>query len=285
MTTQKIVTVKNVHGCVDKNGTVWLNAEDIARRLRFVQTKNGVEYVQWETVNNYLRSCGFSKNVGKDDFIPENTFYRLAMKASNETAQVFQEKIIDVIIPAIRRTGFFSSKPLSLAQQTAMQVQLNLQFEERFGKVEDTLTQQGERLDKVIDTIKHLQDRNNAVALNSKSVDIKQLKEVVTRNQGPSGEIKTLISEIVSFTATTNTPYSYKAAYDLFYDMLKQNTGIRICTRINNLRKRMKEQGLPKTKIKQISGLDAITADPMTWARVRDVIDILKRYLNEAREG
>lgn len=156
MATQKVVTVKNVHGCVDENGTVWLNAEDIARGLRFVQMKNGVEYVHWETVNNYLRSCGFSQNVGKDDFIPENTFYRLAMKVSNEAVQEFQEKIIDVVIPVIRRTCFCSSQSLSLAQQISMQAQLNLQFEERFRKVEDTLTQQGERLDKVIDTIKKI---------------------------------------------------------------------------------------------------------------------------------
>lgn len=156
MTTQQVVTVKNVHGCVDENGMVWLNAEDVARGLKFVQRKNGVEYVHWQTVNNYLRSFGFSQNVWKDDFIPENMFYHLAMKMSDEAAQTFQEKIIDIVIPAIRRTGFYSSKSLSLAQQIAMQAQLNLQFEERFRKMEDTLTQQGERFDKVIDTIKKI---------------------------------------------------------------------------------------------------------------------------------
>lgn len=156
MTTQQVVTVKNVHGCVDENGTVWLNAEDVARGLRFVQTKNGVDYVYWETVNNYLHSCRFSKNVGKDDFIPENMFYRLAMKASDATAQTFQEKIADMVIPVIRRTGFCSSKPLSLAQQIAMQEQLNSQLEERVRKLEDTLAQQGKLLDKVIDTIKKI---------------------------------------------------------------------------------------------------------------------------------
>lgn len=39
------------------------------------------------------------------DFIPENIFYRLAMKAKNETAEKFQALVADEIIPSIRRTG------------------------------------------------------------------------------------------------------------------------------------------------------------------------------------
>ena len=46
--------------------------------------------------------------MGKDglpDYIPENIFYRLAMKARNETAEAFQAKIADEVIPSIRKTG------------------------------------------------------------------------------------------------------------------------------------------------------------------------------------
>ena len=50
----------------------------MARGLGFTQEKNGVEYVRWETVNNYLRELKFSQQVGKDAYIPENIFYRLA---------------------------------------------------------------------------------------------------------------------------------------------------------------------------------------------------------------
>ena len=38
----------------------------------------------------YLNDFGFSPEVGKDAYIPENIFYRLAMKARNETAERFQ---------------------------------------------------------------------------------------------------------------------------------------------------------------------------------------------------
>lgn len=41
------------------------------------------EAVCWNTVRQYLAEIGFSQEVAKDGFIPENVFYRLAMKAKN----------------------------------------------------------------------------------------------------------------------------------------------------------------------------------------------------------
>ncbi|MCI9127419.1 MAG: hypothetical protein HFG28_09505 [Eubacterium sp.] len=38
-------------------------------------------------------------------FISENIFYRLAMKAKNETAEKFQAKVANEIIPSIRKHG------------------------------------------------------------------------------------------------------------------------------------------------------------------------------------
>lgn len=99
--------IMNISGvdCYEKDGTAYLNLEAVARGLGFTQTKNGVEYVKWERVSAYLSELGFSPEVGKDGYIPENIFYRLAMKAKNETAEKFQALVADEIIPTIRRTG------------------------------------------------------------------------------------------------------------------------------------------------------------------------------------
>ena len=109
--------IMNISGvdCYEKDGTAYLNLEAVARGLGFTQTKNGVEYVRWETVDKYLSGLGFPNKLGKvvptcgdgslPDFIPENIFYRLAMKAKNETAEKFQALVADEIIPTIRRTG------------------------------------------------------------------------------------------------------------------------------------------------------------------------------------
>lgn len=103
------IEIINISGvdCYEKDGTAYLNLEAVARGLGFTQQKNGVEYVRWETVKAYLTELGFSQQVGKEDFIPENIFYRLAMKAKNEAAEAFQAKIADEVIPSIRKHGAY----------------------------------------------------------------------------------------------------------------------------------------------------------------------------------
>lgn len=107
----EVITIGNVSGYIAKDGSAWLNAEDVARGWGFTQTKNGVEYVKWERVNGYLKEFGFSPQVGKGDFLPENMVYRLGFKASNEVAQAFQAKLADEVLPAIRKTGSYSTMP------------------------------------------------------------------------------------------------------------------------------------------------------------------------------
>lgn len=105
----EIITIGDVRGYIDSNGVAQLNAEDIARGWGFTksETKNGKVYdsVRWSRVNGYLQEFGFRPLVGEDDFIPENMAYRLGFKASNDAAQVFQAKLADEILPAIRKHG------------------------------------------------------------------------------------------------------------------------------------------------------------------------------------
>lgn len=107
-TIDNLVTIQGIRGFIDNKDIAWLHIADIAKGLGFTQFKNGVEYVRWETVDNYLIEMGFSQLVGKESFIPENVFYRLAMKAKNETAEKFQAIVADEILPQIRKTGSYS---------------------------------------------------------------------------------------------------------------------------------------------------------------------------------
>lgn len=112
--TMEIMTIQNVRAYVDAQGTAWLNAEDVARGLGFTQTAaSGNEVVRWERVNKYLREFGFIPTSGDDvkagSYIPENMFYRLAMKASNATAERFQALVADEILPTLRKHGVYAT--------------------------------------------------------------------------------------------------------------------------------------------------------------------------------
>jgi len=102
----ELVTINNVRGYLDDDNTAWLNLEDVARGLGFTQVKNNKEYVKWERVHQYLTDLNFSTS-GEKDFIPENVFYRLCMKANNEVAREFQGNVCDNILPQIRKTGMY----------------------------------------------------------------------------------------------------------------------------------------------------------------------------------
>ena len=142
----EIVTIGGID-CYEENGTAYLKLEAVARGLGFTQTqnKNGKEYisVRWDRVREYLKEIGFPHKWGKDKtdvatscdgdelyelgfdtsaergvptsghdnklpaYIPENVFYRLAMKAKNETAEKFQAFVADEVIPSIRKHGAY----------------------------------------------------------------------------------------------------------------------------------------------------------------------------------
>ena len=108
-----IINISGVD-CYEKDGTAYLKLEAVARGLGFTktETKKGVEYntIRWERVFGFLVEFGFDHKWGKDDFIPENIFYRLAMKAKNAAAEAFQAKIADEVIPSIRKHGAYMTE-------------------------------------------------------------------------------------------------------------------------------------------------------------------------------
>jgi anti-repressor protein len=104
---KQLITIQGVRGYINENGIAQLNLEDVSRGLGFIDTSKGTEYVRWNTVKTYLNDIGFSQEVAKESFIPENIFYRLAMKAKNEVAEKFQAKVADEILPSIRKHGAY----------------------------------------------------------------------------------------------------------------------------------------------------------------------------------
>lgn len=111
--------ILNVDGieCYEKDGTAYLKLETVARGLGFTFiAKSGNEVVRWNTVYGYLKDLGVATSCNGasyqddcPDFIPENIFYRLAMKAKNEAAEKFQAKVADEIIPSIRKHGLYAT--------------------------------------------------------------------------------------------------------------------------------------------------------------------------------
>lgn len=105
------MNTKNICGvdCYEQNGVAYLRLENVARGLGFTRiAASGNEVIMWSRVEKYLEDLGVH-TCAHDDFILENIFYRLAMKAKNETAEKFQALVADEIIPSIRKNGIYAT--------------------------------------------------------------------------------------------------------------------------------------------------------------------------------
>lgn len=146
----ELITVSGVRGYIDENETAQLNLEDCARGLGFTTVAtSGNECVRWQTVRKYLGDLGVatSCNDNLPEFIPENIFYRLAMKAKNETAEKFQTKVADEILPAIRKTGQYSTKPSCIEDVLITQLQAMKDLRQKVDKHDEQLTTVNHRID------------------------------------------------------------------------------------------------------------------------------------------
>lgn len=89
------------------DGSISINAEDTAIGFGWRRDKGGKNYVMWDRFNGFCEELGFPHKCGKDTYIPESLFYRLGMKASNATAEKFQNWLALDVIPSIRKTGSY----------------------------------------------------------------------------------------------------------------------------------------------------------------------------------
>lgn len=236
--TNDIITVSGVSGYIDESGTAQLNLEHVARGLGFVTIVSGTEYVRWNRVADYLEEFGFLPHVAKEEltaaqiramlpeFIPENIFYRLAFKANNKTAVDFQQRVADEILPAIRKTGTYSARPMTTIQMLAAQAQAMADLEQK-------VTTTSNRLDGAVEAL---------------AAPTPKDWQTETGNR-----IKRICKE---------NGLSYLDTFGKLYEELEDQAHVNLDARVRNLRTRLKRQGHTSREYNSISKLCTISNDP-----------------------
>lgn len=136
--------------------------------------KNGVKYVRWNRVNNYLPSN--SPQVAKGDFIPEPLVYKLAFKASNQVAEQFQDWLAIEVIPTIRKTGGYVANDELFIQTYLPQADENTKL--LFKTTLHTMKEQS----KQIETMKPKVIFAEAVESSESSVLVGELAKIIQQN-------------------------------------------------------------------------------------------------------
>lgn len=102
----------------EENGQILFDAESAAIGLGIVSKAKGYTNIRWSRVNDYLDSAKSGRKIQKGDFITEPQFYKLAIKANNETAENFQDWVTSEVLPAIRKTGGYSVQQSTQLNET-----------------------------------------------------------------------------------------------------------------------------------------------------------------------
>lgn len=221
--------------CYEQDGTAYLKLEDVARGLGFTRTAaSGNEVVMWSRVDGYLSDLGVH-TCAHDGFIPENIFYRLAMKAKNETAEKFQALVADEIIPSIRKTGSYSivQADPNLPPELAMVEGLLNSMKQMYS------TQQ--RHDKAIEQL-------------TESMDT--MKEVMTTDV--NGDWRTACGHAIQAVARKlGGGKAYEEAWNEVYTEMEHN-GFFVRRRLENRKKSAAAQGMSPTYVRKLNALDII---------------------------
>ncbi|KAB8139070.1 hypothetical protein F9U64_01345 [Gracilibacillus oryzae] len=209
-----------------ENGQALFDAEQVARSLGFIQTKNHKQYIRWETVNRYLEKY-LSQHLGKGDFIPEPLVYKLAFKASNELAEKFQDWLAIEVIPSIRKTGSYQM------EQPKSQAELMLMYADQFVKQEREIKELNNKIDNV----------SNIISLSN--VDWRKKTNVILRK----------IADKWSGVEP------YRSVKNLAYERFEQRAACKLNLRLENRKKNAVTQGMTKSYVAKINKLDVIAEE------------------------
>lgn len=222
--------------CYEENGVAYIRLEDAARGLGFTEiAASGNECVKWTRVRKYLADLSIDTGVdGKlPEYIPENIFYRLCMKANNETAQKFQAKVCDVILPELRKRGYVAlypnGQPSSLqilnmmVQAVNEQAARNAETEKRVDAIESGFNNMCEIM-------------TTSVKDDARKVCQRTLNAIATKRGGST---------------------AYADVWNEVYDEMKEN-GFDVRRRLDNRKKDAVSKGMSKTFVRKINALDII---------------------------
>lgn len=183
-------------------------------------------------------------------YIPENVFYRLAMKARSETAERFQALIADEIIPSIRKTGSYTAPaapaPMSPAQLIAAQAQILVDMEQKMAQIQG----QTQAMQKQLEAAQSQYD--------SMSQKVDSAIKVLSRPSEDhwKADMDRAIKELCEQRHLSDC-----ATRGRMYRDLEQKVNCDINRRLAKLRERKKKQGCRHKDAMALGKLDAIAAD------------------------
>ena len=214
---------------IEENGAVMFCGSDVAKALGYSNPRDAISRHCRGVVK---RDTPTESGMQEMSFIPESDLYRLVFGSKLPTAERFTDWVTEEILPAIRKHGSYSQKPLTPAEQLLAQANVLVEQERRLSALEET----AEKTSRAIEMIA-------APAASTRD----------TWQEETGKAIRQMCAEYaLNYHSTTG---------DL-YKELEGRAGIDLDARKRNLQKRLRANGATATECKAVSKLSVIARNP-----------------------
>lgn len=118
----------------ERNGETWFCLADICRPLG-LEAKQVRRRVKEDgvVIINHTDSIGRPQQML---FVNEGNLYRAIFQSHKPEAERFTDWVTEEVLPSIRKTGGYSTKPMTLTENVAAQAQILLEQEKRLTRIE-----------------------------------------------------------------------------------------------------------------------------------------------------
>lgn len=207
---------------LERDGAMWFCLSDICKPLG-IAVSDCKKRLKQEGVDNIdtLTNGGHQKMI----FVDEANMYRAIFQSRKPEAERFTDWVTEEVLPAIRKTGSYQAKPMSIAENLAAQAQLLVEQEKRIARIE-------QRVDHALTAIARPQ-ADNWIA-----------------------DMKGSIRAYCEATGLTDA-----AGRGRLYAALDSEANCNTDRRLSELRRRQKKAGVRYKDYMALTKLDAIAAD------------------------
>ena len=216
---------------IQKDGEPWFVLRDVCNVLGLGTPARVAERLDTDEVSQ----THITDSMGRQQettIINESGLYNVILRSDKPEAKPFRKWVTSEVIPAIRRHGSYSRKPLTPAEQLLAQANVLVEQERRLSALEET----AEKTSRAIEMIA-------APAASTRD----------TWQEETGKAIRQMCAEYaLNYHSTTG---------DL-YKELEGRAGIDLDARKRNLQKRLRANGATATECKAVSKLSVIARNP-----------------------
>lgn len=124
---------------LEVDGELYFVGSDIAKILGYQKPQNAIAtHVDSEDKTTTLIQGTGSNYKSNAVIINESGLYSLIFSSKLENAKRFKRWVTSEVLPTLRRTGTYQTKPLTTSEQIQLIAQGNTELDERVTKIEET---------------------------------------------------------------------------------------------------------------------------------------------------